>query len=399
MRNYRLALLFLANIIPLVVGMGLFPVLPLYAARFGATATLVGLLYAVTYAASVAGIVLTAWLSERVRLRALFVAGGALGIPALALLGSATTVWQMMILTALIWFSGAVTITLVNVFTGLLSDGGSRGASFSFLFMAYPLGAVVGGAAVGQLVSWQGYAFMFAALAFFWAALPLIGLFGLGSLHPGASPRLAKQADTAPAFEWAFKRLLLATLFSALAINVSRLGTSLSMQALGFSAAALASTAVVSGIVAAPIGLLIGVLSDRLGYRRVLIGGYALAVSGTLLLIGAAQLWHFWLAATLLFVAWCVNASVTSALAADTLPQAALGRGLPRLNAMDSLANIMGFALAGYVMDTLGGSSLYLIAVGLALLAVPLLPRPARPRLRSARIAADTRATTFAKGE
>jgi AAHS family 4-hydroxybenzoate transporter-like MFS transporter len=399
MRNYRLALLFLANMIPLVVGMGLFPVLPLYAARFGATATLVGLLYAVTYAASVAGILLTAWLSERVPLRALFVAGGVLGIPALALLGSAGALWQVMILTVLIWFSGGVTITLVNVFTGLLADDGSRGASFSFLFMAYPLGAVVGGAAVGQLVAWQGYTPMFVALACFWVALPLIGLFGLGSLRPGVSPREAKQADPAPAFEWSFKRLLLAALFSALAINVSRLGTSLSMQALGFSAGAVASTAVVNGIVAAPISLLIGALSDRLGYRRVLFAGYTLGIGGALLLRSATQLWQFCLAATLLFVAWCVNGSVTSALAADTLPQAALGRGLPRLNATDSLASILGFALAGYLMDTLGGSGLYLIAVGLAVLAAPLLPNPARRRLPLARVTADMSSATFAKGE
>lgn len=373
MRNRQLGQLFLANMIPLVVGMGLFPILSLYAAQLGATPTLVGLIYSATYAASVAGITATAWLGERVAPRTLFIGGGALGLPALALLGYVTAPWQIMPLTAMIWFSGAVTITLVNVFTGQLAADSRQGASFSLLFMAYPIGALIGGAVVGQLIAWRGYAPMFLVLAAVWAALPLIGLLGLGGLRGGAAPRVAETAAAAPALAWTFRRLLLAALFSALAINVSRLGTSLSMQALGFSAGAVASTAVVSGIIAAPVSLLIGTLSDRLGHRRVLLGGYALAVGGTLLLLGAAQLWQFWVAATLLFVAWCVNASVTSALATRMLAPDALSRGLPRLNAMDSLASIVGFAGAGYVVDALGASGLYLIAVGFALAAMPLL--------------------------
>jgi AAHS family 4-hydroxybenzoate transporter-like MFS transporter len=270
-----------------------------------------------------------------------------------------------------IWFSGAVTITLINVFTAQTADIGRRGASFSLLFMAYPLGAVIGGATVGQLVEWYGYAPMFVVLGAIWIVLPLIGVMGLNDLR-ASQPRSTAQDGGGPPLAWSFQRLLLAALLSALAINVSRLGTSLSMQTHGFSAGAVASTAVVSGIIAAPISLLIGMLSDRLSRRRVLIGGYLLAAGGALLLVVSGELWHFWVAATLLFVAWCVNASVTSALAAEVLDPPALGRGIPRLNAMDSLASIGGFAGAGYVMDTLGASGLYLIAVGLAVLAAPL---------------------------
>jgi MFS family permease len=380
MKNRKLAFLFVSNIIPLFVGMGLFPILPLYAARFGATHTAVGLYYAVTYTASVAGIALTGWLGTRMSRRALFVIGGSLGVPALALLGSATAFWQVIILTAAIWFSGAVTITLVNVLTGLLSDGERRGASFGLLFAAYPLGAVVGGAAVGQLVVWQGYAFMFAVLALIWSELPHIGLLGLPGLSYGQAASVATEVEAAPLLGSAFMRLLLAALLSALAINVGRLGTSLSMQALGFTAGAVASTAVVSGIIAAPISIFIGRLSDRVGHRRAVLAGYALAIGGAVLLMVATDLWHFWVAATLLFVGWCVNAALTSALAADTLAPEALGRGLPQLNAMDSLASILGFAGAGYVMDAFGSFGLYLIAVTALLLAAPLLATLGRHR-------------------
>ncbi len=52
MRNRQLALLFIGSYVPPFVGMGLFPILPLYAAQFGATHTMVGIYYAIVYLAS-----------------------------------------------------------------------------------------------------------------------------------------------------------------------------------------------------------------------------------------------------------------------------------------------------------------------------------------------------------
>jgi hypothetical protein len=65
------------------------------------------------------------------------------------------------------------------------------------------------------------------------------------------------------------------------------------------------------------------------------------------------------LAATFLLVAWCLSRSASSALTTDLLPVEALAVGLPRLGAMDALASIVGFALTGLVMDTLGGPALF----------------------------------------
>jgi len=304
MKQKQLAYLFICNLIPLFVGMGLFPLLPLYTARFGATPTMVGICYAVTYTASLAGVVVAGWLGERIPLKVLFVAGSALGTPALALLGLASALWHIMILMALVWFCGTLAITLTNVLTGLIADGKSRGASFSLMSMAYPLGGVLGGAAIGQLVAWRGYPLMFATLAVVWVALPLAGLLVLQEpVRPSGAARSAP--GRAPArIGGAFYPLLLAALISAIAISLGRLGTALSMQMLSFAPDAVASTAIVSGLVAAPTALLMGALSDRVGYARCLFLGYALAVGGALTLMFAAQLWHFWLAATLLSVAW-----------------------------------------------------------------------------------------------
>ena len=65
MRNKQLAIIFVCTVVPLFIGNGLFPLLPLYATQFGATHALVGLYYGVVYITSVAGVMLAGWLAER----------------------------------------------------------------------------------------------------------------------------------------------------------------------------------------------------------------------------------------------------------------------------------------------------------------------------------------------
>jgi MFS family permease len=376
MKNQRLVYLFACNLVVLFVGMGLFPLLPLYATQFGATPTVIGLYYAVMYLASVAGTIATGWLAQRFSPKGLFVAAGGLGVAALVLLGQATALWQVVLLTALVWLGGAIGIPLVGVLTGKLADGSSRGKSFTLMYLAYPLGAVLGGTTVGRLVAWQGYPLMFVVLAAVWAIFPIVGLLAAKDV-PVSKPAASaiKVDETATGLGRTFFLLLVAFLLSAIAMSTGRLGTSLSMQALSFSPGAVASTATVSGLATIPLALLIGALSDRLGRKRFLMLGYLLAAGGALTLSMASELWHFWLAATFLMVAFCTNFAVASALATDILAPEALSRGLPWLSAMDSLASILSFAGTGYVIDTWGATPLYLASAVLALMAVLQLAR------------------------
>lgn len=118
-----------------------------------------------------------------------------------------------------------------------------------------------------------------------------------------------------------------------------------------------------------------------------------LAAGGALTLMVAAQVWHFWLAATLIMAARCISGSLASALATDILPPEALSRGLPWLRTLDAGAKIVSFATAGYVIDTLGATGLYLIAATLTVLAIPLL-RLLAPRRQTALPTRSTPVTT-----
>jgi MFS family permease len=304
----------------------------------------------------------TGWLAARVSRRALFFAGATMGIPALALMGHATALWQVVALTAWVWLCGAITLTLLSVFTGVLAEPASRGRVFGLMFLVYPIDALVGGTVVGYFTTTYGYTTMFYVLAAIWVIQPVVGLLGLRDPRIVRAPARASQDAPAIRLGRPFALLLVASLLGFVSTSIGRLGVSLSMQALGFAPGAVASTAMVSGLLTIPLALALGTLADRVGGRRLLIVSYVLAASGAGTLAIASAVWHFQLAATLLLVAWCLSRSAASALAADLLPMNTLAVGLPRLGAMDSIASIVGFALAGIVMDILGGPALYAIA-------------------------------------
>jgi MFS family permease len=374
--NRQLFYLFLCHLAIVFIGMGLFPILPLYAMAFGASPAVAGLFMASTYAAISSGTLLAGWLAGYVGRKRLFVVTGGLSLPAVILLGQATTLWQVVLLTNVLWFAGGIGLTLTSVFTGLVANSQSRGKSFSLLHLASPLGALVGGVTVSQLLAWQGYGLLFVVLGLVWSVWPLVGM--LVEDRPAAAPLTTGSSNhnkTAVPLGASFYTLVLLTLLSAATINVSRLGTSFSMQALNFSASAVASTAAISGLVTIPVAFYIGALSDRLGRRRFLSFSYLLAAAGALSLILASELWHFWLAATLLLVARSVSASVSAALATDLLAPQELERGLGWLNTAGWITGTVAFAGAGQALQTIGAPGLYITAAALAAVAALQLRR------------------------
>ena len=100
LQNKQLLYLFLCNFAIVFIGFGLFPVLPLYAAEFGASPSFIGIYLAITYIAISIGSILAGQLSERVSYKTLFTVAGLLGTVSLLLLGAANALWQVTILTA-----------------------------------------------------------------------------------------------------------------------------------------------------------------------------------------------------------------------------------------------------------------------------------------------------------
>lgn len=378
MRNRQLLYLFLSSFIILFMGMGLFPLLPLYATELGATPTTIGYYFALMYVANTAGTMLTGQFARRLTRRGAFVVVGALALPAVFFMGRVTAFWQLILLTAVAWFSGGMNVALANVLTGLHADGKRRGASFSLMFLTMPLGSLFGGAIIGHLVDGYGFRATFDVLTVIWLIMPLIGILGIRDPHTQPKAAKIKEASRAtaqqpkvamPALGSRFLLLMAITFLASLAIQAARLGAPLSMQALSFSASEISTATAIGGLVTIPVALLLGALSDRLGRERFLSLSYVLAGLGAATLIAASQLWHFWLAVTLMTVSLSTTGALASALATDALPPEALTRGLPLIKAMTSIAAIVSFASAGYVLETLGPGALFVVATLLAGLA------------------------------
>jgi MFS family permease len=374
--------LFLSSFAILFVGFGLFPLLPVYAAGFGATPTVVGFYLAATYSSITLGTLLSGWLPGYISRKLVFICAGLLGAPALILMGHATALWQVILLTCVVWFTGGIGLSLISVFIGLRADDTSRGRWFSLVALTNPLGAVIGGSVVSWIVGYKGYSLMFTLLGFVYAIWPLVGLLKVQDQPIGRTDNRKSSQYTSRISSLGYRLLLLAVLCSALTISVVRMGLSLSMKASQFSPSAISGSNVIGGLVTIPVVLAIGGLSDRLGKRLFLALGYLLAVIGSLVLLKSTQIWHFWIVAAAVLTSRTISSAMAPALATDILPKETLQRYLPILNTMAWLSGVLGFAATGFVFDTLGPGELYLMAASLSMASIGLIYMMSRKRRR-----------------
>lgn len=379
LQNKQLLYIFLCNFAIVFIGFGLFPILPLYAAEFGASPSFIGMFLATTYVAISIGSILTGQLSGRISYRTLFVFAGLLGTVSLLLLGWANALWQVVTLTALVWFAGGIGLSVSSVLTTLHVDSSERGKAFGLLALTSPLGALIGSLVIGRLVEWSGYSFMFIVLALEWTIYPFIALSKVRytSSSKPESARPAK-ADVVAARPGNYFLLLLTTvLLASMTVSVGRMGLSMTMKEQLFSASEVSTANAFGGMFTIPVTLMIGALSDKLGRKRFLFMGYVLAMGSTLLLIAAKELWQFWLVASLVLAARSVITAMSPAYATDLLSRNSLGKALPLVGTMNWVSGVIGFAGSGYIIDTFGAISLYggtTVAAVLAGIIVTFMP-------------------------
>jgi len=371
LQNKQVVYLFLCNFAIVFIGFGLFPVLPLYAAEFGASPSFIGIFLAITYIAISLGSISAGQLSERISRKTLFSAAGWLGTLSLLLLSQANALWQVVILTALVWFAGGVGISIVNVLVTLHTTSDVRGKAFGFLALTSPLGALIGSLVVGRLIAWSGYSVMLFALAVEWMLFPILALMSVEyepTCEQVPSRSVRSNAPTPPPGT-PYLGLLLTVLLASMTVSVGRMGLSMSMKDQMFSASDVSTANAFGGLFTIPVTLLIGSFSDKFGRKRFLFMGYLLAMVSTILLILADQLWQFWIVAWLVLAARSVITSMSPAYASDILHRRSLAKALPWVGTMNWASGVVGFAGSGYIIDTFSAATLYGGTTILALLA------------------------------
>jgi SET family sugar efflux transporter-like MFS transporter len=145
------------------------------------------------------------------------------------------------------------------------------------------------------------------------------------------------------------------------------------MNELEFGALAISSTGAVGGLIALPIPLLMGWLSDRSGRKIYLYLGYLACAASLAVLSVSTSLWNFYIVLILQSLYVGINGTVGNALVTDLVPRESLGRGLSLFGATTWIGGVLGFAGAGYALKNLGTIPTFIIGICLTLIAVALL--------------------------
>jgi NNP family nitrate/nitrite transporter-like MFS transporter len=348
----------------------------------------VGAYLAASYLALAAGAVAAGSLANTGRRRRfLLLLTGALDLPGVWLLGQVTAAWQLVVLTALVWFLGGMGLATVSILAGVRAEPDRRGTVFGAVGLAGAVGSVVGALAAGGLVERRGYPAMFTATAL--ALLAWLVAAALVDDHPDQPGEAAPGGGVRPGA--AFRSVFLATLLMAAAGFAAVLGGSLLMDRLGFAAAAISGTAAVAAAVAVPVPLVGGWLSDRLGRLPMLVACALLGGLGLVVLAGAATVWQVWIAMSLVAVMVATGGAIGPALVADLTPGVGRDRAVALVNAATWLGAIVGFAGFGTAASVVGvpaallaGAALPVLAIAVLVLAVRV-PAAAAPSVPPAR--------------
>lgn len=393
MEKKQILALFVCNLAIMTVGAGLGPLLPVYATRLGADPTAAGFFIAIAFLALAAGALTAGWVSDRLRCRKLpLIMSGALPVLTTWLMGQATSVWLLTVLTALTWFLGSMVLAFVSILAGLSAREDERGRVFGLLGLAGGLGALIGSLVLGYAADRWGYSAMLSLTA----AIPLLTPLA-GTLLTEKQVERAR-GEAAPAgraggvrLGQSFRFLFAGCLVCAASGSMVGLVRSLRMDSLGFGATEIASTGAVGGIIAMPVPLLAGWLSDRGGRKPFLYLAYLGTLASLAGLAVATSLWHFWVVMAL-GAAFGFGSAVGNALVTDLVPPAALARGLSLYTAAGWLGAVLGYAITGALLQGLGAVPTLLVGMSLVLFATALLI-PIRTRSRDAVLITPTGAT------
>jgi MFS family permease len=357
-------------------------VLPLFLSNvLGVKPSLIGLIEGVAEATASLLKVFSGWLSDRLRARKwLAVAGYALSAASKPFFYAAST-WGAV--AAVRWADRVGKGIRTAPRDALIADSidpAQRGLAFGFQRAADTAGATLGLLiALGVVWLAQSSAVSLGIDAF--RAIVLISLIPAAlavlSLAVGARdvPVIGQRA--APTF--AFRSLGKPFIVFVLIVGLFDLGNSsdafliLRAQERGLSVVGILATLVVFNLVYTLVSTPAGSLSDRIGRRRLIVGGW-LAYAAIYFGFGLAQTdWHVGLLYVLYGVYYGLAYGTAKALIADLVPESVRGTAYGTYNAVLGALDLPATLIAGLLWESLGAPAPFLFGGAMALIAALLM--------------------------
>lgn len=365
--------LLVCNLICAAYGIALTNLLPVYATRLGADSAQAGLYLAFAFLALAISTVAAGRLSDRFpRRKALLIISSAIMIPITYFMGQAASLLPLVILTAAAWFSAGFAISMINILTGLIAEESERGRVFGIVAVSAGVGALFGSLASGPIVDRWGFTALFNLAAVMFVIVPLAGFF---IEEKFVAPVPKTTATTTPVGVFTnrtFFFLFCASILAHVANSQLILARPLIMDGLRFDATAITNAGAVGALVAIPLPLLTGWLSDRLGRKLLIMICYLGTTVGLLFLAAASDQWQFWTACALQNTLGS-SLVVGSALVADIFPKKSLGSPLAIFSSTPWIGFVIGFSGSGAAINVFRMTPTLLIGAALALVAVLLL--------------------------
>ncbi|HEX9565349.1 MAG TPA: MFS transporter [Gemmatimonadaceae bacterium] len=327
------------------------------------------------------------WWSDRLpRRKPLVVAGYGLASIARPLIGLAQSVPQVAAIRLIDRVGKGIRGSPRDALIADAVDSGMRGRAFGFHRAGDHLGAVIGPVVAWALLSWGGLSlrtvFLLAGVP---AALAVVTL--LVGVRESARPSRAVEAR--PGLSrgglgrrfWAYLGVLL----------VFTLGNStdalliLRAMELGVSQAFVLLLWAMLHVVKSAASTPGGVLSDRVGRRPLIIGGWMVYALVYLGFAGATQAWHAWALFAVYGVYFGMTEGVEKALVADLVPAGVRGTAFGWYNLTIGLAAFPASLIFGALWQVFGAPVAFTTGAALAILAAVGLagmfrrPDPALP--------------------
>ena len=249
-------------------------------------------------------------------------------------------------------------------------DASQRGRAYGFHRAADHAGAVAGPLVAFALLTWGGVAlrtvFLLAAIPA--AAAMLVLIFGVREKKrevekAGARPNLDRSGLDRRFWGYLGVLLLFTLGNSTDALLILR------ANELGVSAAIVPVLWAVLHVVKSVSSTPGGILSDRLGRRPLIIGGWLIYAAVYLGFAFASATWHAWLLFIVYGLYFGMTEGVEKALVADLVPARVRGAAFGWYNLTIGLAALPASLLFGGLWQAYGAAVAFLTGAGLALLA------------------------------
>jgi MFS family permease len=363
--------LFLVSFIVYFVGGGLMGLLPVYLGQLGVDPSLMGYYFAIAFAALAVSAAAAGRLSKVFQRRKIFIIlSGLLASPMVWLMGQAQELTQLLLAMIGLWFAGGLMITMVNILAGLFAEEHERGRVFGILGLAIPLGGLLSGFASGYIADTWSYEVLFNIFAVTYLGIPLLALF---SQDKAVVPEDTNAAKGKMRFSSPFILLFVATSLAHIGNAESALSRPLIMDGLDYDATAISIANAMGGLITLPLPLIMGWLSDRLGRKPLIIFCYLTTGMALAVLLGANDLWQFWLSSALQG-ALVGSIVVGSALVSDMYDKENLAVALSIFGASPWVGFVLGFGATGSSIQGLGMSTTLWIGIVLTIIATFILP-------------------------